>query len=196
MSDDPFSPYDPEMIRGLGLVTLEFSRLEGLLLDLLGVLTSQDNATAQIIAAGQPASWALDRIRALIAQKLLEGSLRTALENWAKDAGALIQERNRIVHDRWMLNVATTMRIRLKKREVVRDFQEWSPGQLKDVARRIWELHRECMELQFDLAAAGFARVTTVSDLATETQQPAIEFPVSGEVSGRPDPPLTWPGDA
>jgi hypothetical protein len=196
MSDEPVSPYSPEMLRGLGLVTLEFSRLDATALEMLGMLTSQDNATAQIIAAGQNVSWALDLIRALIAQKLRDGSLRTALEIWAQEARAVIEVRNRIVHDRWMLNVARTMRTRLRKQEVVHDFQEWSPEQLIDVARRMWVLHREGQQLLFDIAGAGFGRVITVSDTATETQHPAMEFPVAGEVSGRPDPPPNWPGGA
>ncbi len=195
-ADTLIDTYDPHLLRALGLLTLEFSGMEAAALDLLARLTSPDQFTGEISVVGSPLSSALDRVQAMTSQRIKPGALQTAVLVWARDAKIASDERNGIVHARWALK-AVTIKTRLKKGQLDHKFTPRSVDEIRNLARHMWELHQEGTHLCIDLAAAGFAGVTEVSDTGAKSTPPATDFPVNGSTMlPRPDPTPRWPGDS
>jgi hypothetical protein len=195
-SDSHLDSYNPDLLRALGLVTLEFSRMEATALDLLARLTSPDQFTGEIVAAGAPLSSALDRLQAMASQRIRPGVLQSAVLSWIRDARSAAEARNGTVHARWALT-AVTIKTGVKKGKLEHKFTHRSVGEIRDLARRMWELCQEGTHLSVDLAMAGFAAVTEVSDTGVKRTPPTTNFPVDGStILPRPDPAPHWPGEA
>jgi hypothetical protein len=189
------SSYDPEIVRGLGLVSLEFSRLEATVHDLLATLITPHHLVGQMAVAGEAVSASIQRARALTEARLSEGQLRSRLVAWLKDASEACEARNRVVHSRWA-QAAVTIKVSVKRGQLKQDFSTVAPEQLTQLARQLWSLHNEGSRMLFELAQAGFAAITHVDEQGGVHTPPCGEYQMPDVPSlGRPDPPPVWPGD-
>ena len=189
------SSYDPSIVLGLGLVTLEFSRLEATVHDLLAMLITPHQFVGEMAVAGEPVSTSIQRCRALADARLEEGQLRTRILDWLKASSGACEARNAIIHSRWA-QAAMTIRVSVRKGELQHEFTQVTPEQLTELAREMWNLHDEGSRMRFELAQAGFAGITHLGS------EGAVQAPPSGDYQlpdvpsmGRPDPPPDWPGD-
>lgn len=191
-----WSSYDPAIVTGLGLVSLEFSRLEATVHDLLAMLITPHQLVGQMAVAGEAVSTSIQRARALVEARLEDGQLRTRMLDWLREASVACEARNRVIHARWA-QAAMTIRVSVKRGQLNQEFTQVTSGQLTDLARRTWQLHDEGSRMRIELAQAGFTTITQVD------AHGGVQTPPSGEYQlpdvpalGKPDPPPVWPGDA
>ncbi len=155
-------------------------------------MISADEDTTQLGLSGMAISSVLLRIRAAADLRIKPGILQTALTDWAKQSQTIADERNAIVHARW-LNLSLTIK-KAAHGKLTLNWTERTVEDLKDLARSIWKQHFEGRELTIDLATAGFRTVHYVESTGTRVQPHTDTYPVPGDVmNGRPD--IEWPGE-
>jgi hypothetical protein len=188
------SSYDPFIVLGLGLVTLEFSRLEATVHDLLAMLITPHRLVGQMAVAGEGLSMSIRRSQALVEARLEEGQLRSRMLDWLKASNEACEARNTVIHARWA-QAAVTIKVSVKHGQLKHAFTHVTPEQLADLAERMWSLHEEGSRMSFELVQAGLAGITHLGS------EGAVQAPPSGEYQlpdvpalGRPDPPPEWRG--
>lgn len=189
------SSYDPQIVAGLGLVGLEFSRMEGALKRVEALLITPHQFVGETATARTDLRVSIERATGLVHARLVDGELKTRVAEWIGAVDRARERRNALAHGHW-LDLATTVRVALKRRQLTHEFTDIDPEQLRELAREMWALHQEGDHLWVDLARAGFGGVTTVSDKCVSRASPSSEYQLGpGTVSGRPAP-REWPGDS
>ena len=191
---EPPDSYCEPIVVGLGLVTLEFSRLEGTVQSLLAVLITPHQFVGEIAVSGVPIRQAFERLEALVQARIAEGPFRDDLLSWIASARQVAERRNGIVHSHW-LPMATRMRIRVRQGALTHDFDDVEPAELFDLARRIWALADEGRLLRGDLGAAGFLGVTRVGDEGVERIPASGEYQIDVKPRPRPAKAPSWAPD-
>ncbi|MCW2997036.1 MAG: hypothetical protein JWN65_585 [Solirubrobacterales bacterium] len=189
------SSYDPQIVAGLGLIGLEFSRMEAALKRVGALLITPHQFVGEIATTRTDLRVSIERAAGLVQARLVDGELKTRVLGWIGEVDAARERRNALVHGHW-LDLAMIVRVALKRKQLTHEFTDIEPEQLRDLAREMWTLHQEGTHLWADLSKAGFGGVTTVSDEGVSRAAPAPEYQVGpGKVSGRPLP-RDWPGEA
>jgi hypothetical protein len=188
------SSYDTKLITALGLLSLEFSRLERSVQRLLAGRITPHQFVGEMAVAGMAMQQMTNRARALVEARLEPGDLAVELENWLAAVEEVTQRRNGLVHGHWLTG-ALVHRVAVKKGRLNHNFTEETPENLAGLARKMWQLHGEGGHLEFDLARAGFGDVTVVDGEGVTRHQASREYRlVGGAPSPRPE--SAWPGEA
>lgn len=204
MPDDPtHSLYDEELMRALGALVTEFSRLENAAKGLLARLISSHQQLGRIMVVNLTA-WAVQNsIQTLTVQRLEDGEMSDAIQDWVKRVDAARIQRNRYIHGHWIAVERTLIEERLNKRGLLKtDFTEVQPSTIVDLAATAYHLSQEGRLLGSSLAHAGFAAVAYVDfDGATQTTtvvppSDAFKIATDGVKIYRPNPNDQWPGAA
>lgn len=158
-----------------------------------GLLITPHQFVGEIATTRTDLRVSIERATGLVHARLIDGELKTALLGWIGLVDAARERRNALVHGHW-LDLAITVRVALKHRQLAHEFTDISPEQLRDLAREMWTLQGEGTHLWVDLARAGFGGVTTVSDEGVSRAEPQTEYQLGpGARAGRPAP-RDWPG--
>lgn len=188
--------YDGRILLGLGLVALEFSRLEGAAKDLLSTFISPHEELGQIVVSNYPMEATMTALRTVMRSRLEPGVLSEAVGAWIDQVDKARQERNTYVHGRWLAQ-AVILERRVKKSELRTSISQVRPESLFDLAELAWELTQEGQHLAVDLAVAGFRDVTHIGEgrIERRASDPSLRLE-DAPLLGRPAIKGSWPGRA
>lgn len=109
MFDERYTDHDPEFVRGLGELTMQFANLEEFLREAIGELSATTDAVGEILTAGLSFPTLVDKYFSLCLHWLPEHASRKRLDEFRIRLQRINERRNAMIHCVWAIDVDTGM---------------------------------------------------------------------------------------
>lgn len=138
---------DGKNLEAVGRLVLEVSALELAVTAVLSGFISYDFDTVWVTLADEGFRWKLGKLKTFLQERLPTGGGRDQAVSWVNRAGALYDERNRIIHSFWSLNEGRLQALKPTARSGILRLSQMDvdAGDLGKVSDKATALIRELM---------------------------------------------------